>query len=103
MKIHFKLIGSVFCSFRGRLLVPHSDDSSSVTLYGVITGEVLQNVGLCSALRAFEQGGIFIVQGRIFIVLHLLWQGTAVFRVLSEGPPHLFASYDTQGDMEDLF
>jgi hypothetical protein len=23
--------------------------------------EVLQNLGLCSALRAFEQGGIFIV------------------------------------------
>jgi hypothetical protein len=35
MKIHFKLIGSVFSSFRRRLLVPHSDDSSSVTLYGV--------------------------------------------------------------------
>jgi hypothetical protein len=26
-----------------------------------ITGERLQNLGLCSALRAFEQGGIFIV------------------------------------------
>jgi hypothetical protein len=25
------------------------------------TGEGLQNLGLCSALRAFEQGGIFIV------------------------------------------
>jgi hypothetical protein len=24
-------------------------------------GEGLQNLGLCSALRAFEQGGIFIV------------------------------------------
>jgi hypothetical protein len=37
------------------------------TLYGdvTITGEGLQNLGLCSALRAFEQGGIFIV-------LHLL-------------------------------
>jgi hypothetical protein len=45
-------------------------------LYGdvTITGEGLQNLGLCSALRAFEQGGIFIV---------------------SEGPPHLIASYDT--------
>ena len=32
-------------------------------LYGnvTITGEGLQNLGLCSALRAFEQGGIFIV------------------------------------------
>jgi hypothetical protein len=26
-----------------------------------ITGEGLQNLGLCSALKAFEQGGIFIV------------------------------------------
>jgi hypothetical protein len=26
-----------------------------------ITGDGLQNLGLCSALRAFEQGGIFIV------------------------------------------
>jgi hypothetical protein len=27
----------------------------------IIPGEGLQNLGLCSALRAFEQGGIFIV------------------------------------------
>jgi hypothetical protein len=26
-----------------------------------LTGEGLQNLGLCSALGAFEQGGIFIV------------------------------------------
>jgi hypothetical protein len=26
-----------------------------------IAGEGLQNFGLCSALKAFEQGGIFIV------------------------------------------
>jgi hypothetical protein len=33
------------------------------TLYGdiTVTSEGLQNLGLCSALRAFEQGGIFIV------------------------------------------
>jgi hypothetical protein len=33
------------------------------SLYGDVTiaGEGLQNLGLCSALRAFEQGGIFIV------------------------------------------
>jgi hypothetical protein len=32
-------------------------------LHGEVTiaGEELQNLGLCSALRAFEQGGIFIV------------------------------------------
>jgi hypothetical protein len=37
--------------------------SSMRLLYGevTITGEGLQNLGLCSALRAFEQGGIFIV------------------------------------------
>jgi hypothetical protein len=35
----------------------------SLTVYGDVTiaGEGLQNLGLCSALRAFEQGGIFIV------------------------------------------
>jgi hypothetical protein len=50
-------------------------------LYGDVTiaGEGLQNFGLCSALRAFEQGGIFIVP-------HLLWHGTSVFPVSSEGP-----------------
>jgi hypothetical protein len=37
-----------------------------------IAGEGLQNLGLCSALRAFEQGGIFIVP-------HLLWHRTSVF------------------------
>jgi hypothetical protein len=36
-----------------------------------------KNLGLCSALRAFEQGGIFIVP-------HLLWHGTSVFLVSSE-------------------
>jgi hypothetical protein len=32
-------------------------------LYGDVTiaGEELQNLGLCSAVRAFEQGEIFIV------------------------------------------
>jgi hypothetical protein len=33
-------------------------------------------LGLCSALGAFEQGGIFIVP-------HLLWHGTSVFPVSS--------------------
>jgi hypothetical protein len=67
-------------------------------LYGdlTITGEMLQNLGLCSAFRAFEQEGFFIVP-------HLLWHGASVFLVSSEGPPHSIASYDTQGDVEDLF
>jgi hypothetical protein len=60
-----------------------------------ITGEELQNLGLCSELRAFKQGGIFILP-------HLLWHGASVFSVSSEGPPHSVASYDTQGDVEDL-
>jgi hypothetical protein len=37
--------------------------SRNFHLYGDVTivDEGLQNLGLCSALRAFEQGGIFIV------------------------------------------
>jgi hypothetical protein len=67
-------------------------------LYGHVTttSEGLQNPGLCSAVRAFEQGGIFIVT-------HLLRHRASVFSISSEGPPHLVASYDTQGDVEDLF
>ena len=61
-----------------------------------ITGEGLQNLGLSSALRAFAQGGIFIVP-------HLLWHGTSVFLVSPEGLPHSVASYDMHGDAEDLF
>jgi hypothetical protein len=60
-----------------------------------ITGEGLQNLDLCTALRALEQGGIFIVP-------HLLWHGASVFPVSSKGLPHSVASYDTQGDVEDL-
>jgi hypothetical protein len=37
-----------------------------------ITGEGLQNLGLCSALRASKQGGIFTVS-------HLLWHWNSVF------------------------
>jgi hypothetical protein len=61
-----------------------------------ITGEGLQNLGLCSAIRAFEQG-------RIFIVPHLLWHGALVFPVSSEGPPQSVAFYDTHGYVEELF
>jgi hypothetical protein len=61
-----------------------------------IACEGLQNLGLCTALRAFEQGGIFIVT-------HLLRHGASVFLVSSEGPPHSVAFYDTQGDVKDLF
>ena len=54
--------------------------------------EGLQNLGLCLALRTFEQRGIFIVP-------HLLWHGVSVFPVSSEG----LAFYETLGDVEDLF
>ena len=59
------------------------------------TGEGLQNLSLYSALRAFKQGGVFIVPH--------LWHGTSVFPVSSEGPPHLVAFYNTRGDVEGLF
>jgi hypothetical protein len=79
-----KLIDWLFAVLRPRSRIFHS--YGDVTIAG----------GLCSALRAFEQGGIFIVS-------HLLWQGTSVFPVSSEGPPHLVAFYDTRGDVDDLF
>jgi hypothetical protein len=68
-------------------------------LYGDITiaGEGLQNLGLCSALRAFEQGWIFIVP-------HLLWHGASVFR--SHPKDHPIQSPLTThkgGCVEDLF
>ena len=44
-----------------------------------ITGDWAAISGLCSALRAFEQGGIFIVP-------HLLRHGTLVYTVSSERP-----------------
>jgi hypothetical protein len=66
-------------------------------LYGDVTiaGEGLQNLGRCSALKAFEQGGIFIAP-------HLLQHGASVFPISSEGLPHSVVSYDTQGDVENL-
>jgi hypothetical protein len=55
-----------------------------------IAREGLQTLDLCSALKAFEQDGIFIMP-------HLLWLGASAFPVSSEGPPHLVAAYDWQG------
>jgi hypothetical protein len=59
------LVGYCFTS-RSKFFHLHGD----VT----ITGEGLQNLGLCSALRAFELGGIFIVP-------HLLWQPGLIRRI----------------------
>jgi hypothetical protein len=58
----------IIYGFTSRLRIFH--------LYGDVTiaGERLQNLGLCLALRAFVQGGIFIVP-------NLLWQGTSVYPV----------------------
>jgi hypothetical protein len=69
----------------------------SIHLYEHVTiaGEGLQNLGLCSALKAFEQRGIFIVPP-------LLWHGISVFPVSSVGLPHSVAPYDTWGGVEDL-
>jgi hypothetical protein len=36
-------------------------------------------------------------------VPQLLWHWALVFLVSLEGLSHLFASYDMQGDVEDLF
>jgi hypothetical protein len=83
-------IDRLFKSFTSRSRIFH--------LYGDVTiaGEGLQNLRLYSSLNPFEQWMIFIVP-------HLLWHGALVFPVSSEGPPHLVAFYDTQGDVEDLF
>jgi hypothetical protein len=80
----------IIYGFRSRLWIFH--------LYGDVTiaGEGLQNLGLCSAHKGFEQCGIFIVP-------HLLWHRTSVFQVSSEGPPHSVASCDTREDVEELF
>jgi hypothetical protein len=67
-------------------------------LYGDVTivCEGLQNLGLCSALRTFEQGG-----GSLSC--HTCWERTSVFPVSSKGPSHSVASYDTHMGAEKLF
>jgi hypothetical protein len=70
--------------------------TSRSRIFHLLSVKWLQNFGVCSALRAFEHGGIFIVP-------HLLWHRATVFPVSSEGLPHSVASYDTQGDVENLF
>jgi hypothetical protein len=54
-------------------------------LYGdvTITGEGLQNLGLCSALRAFEQGGIFIMPScRTVALWFVIWSLTITLQIL---------------------
>jgi hypothetical protein len=52
---------------------------SRLSNFSAITGDRAANLGLCSALWAFEQGWIFIVP-------HLLRHGTSVYTVSSERP-----------------
>jgi hypothetical protein len=61
-------IDRLICCFTSRSRIFH--------LYGdvTITGEGLQNLGLCSALKAFKKRGIFIVP-------HLLRHGASIFPV----------------------
>jgi hypothetical protein len=75
------LIISGFTS-RSRMFHLYGDDN--------IAGKGLQNLGLCSALKAFAQGGIFIVP-------HMLQQETSVCPISSDGLSHSVAFYDTQG------
>jgi hypothetical protein len=91
-------IGSISNELDWLIIYGFTSRSRIFHLYGDVTiaGEGLQNLGLCSAHRAFELGGIFIVP-------HLLWHGASVFPVSSKGPPHLVASFGTRGDVEDLF
>jgi hypothetical protein len=59
-------------------LKPHEQFFSHLAAV-TITGDSAANFGLCSALKAFEQGGIFIVP-------YLLQHGTSVYTVSSEAP-----------------
>jgi hypothetical protein len=65
-------------------------------LYGDVTivGERQQNIGLCSVLLSREGS----------LSCHTCCDnGASVFLVSSEGLPHSVASYDTRGDVENLF
>jgi hypothetical protein len=61
-----------------------------------IADEGLQNLDPYMELRVFEQKYIFTMP-------HPLWHETSFFPVSSEGPPQSVASYDTHGNVEDLF
>jgi hypothetical protein len=62
-------------------------------LYGDvnIAGEGLQNLGLLSALNAFDQ---------VYLATPAMTWGLG-FPVSPEGPTYVVAFYDTQGDVED--
>jgi hypothetical protein len=77
-----------------------SPAQKKIHIDGVLTftGEGLHNLGLCSALRAFEQRGSFIVP-------QPLWQVTWIFlgaSVLSEGSPHSVGSAKDLTDSQQV-
>jgi hypothetical protein len=61
--VFFKQTFFFTCKFFRLITYGFTSRSRIFHLYKDITiaGEGLHNLGLCSALRAFEQGGIFIV------------------------------------------
>jgi hypothetical protein len=63
-----------------------------------IAGEGLQNLGLCSSLRTFEQEGMFF-RATPAVTRGLGFSGF----IQSTPPPYSVGSNDTQGDVEDLF
>jgi hypothetical protein len=78
MKIHLHQTRRHICLF----VYSHMSNFFSYLVAVTIVGDRSANLGLCSALRAFEQG-------RIFIMPHLLWHGTSVYMVSSERPTHM--------------
>jgi hypothetical protein len=88
-------------------------------IYGDVTftGEGMQTIGLCSALRTFEQGGgslschTYCDTGPRFFRSHPkqspiqspLTTHEGMRRIYSNPDPHSVASYGTQWNAEDLF
>jgi hypothetical protein len=57
----FQIVFSVKNTFKLQCVDTSRSRIFHLYVHVTITGEGLQNLGQCSALRAFEQGGIFIV------------------------------------------
>ena len=83
-KNEYKLLKTIMIDWL--IIYGFTSHSRILHLYGNVTiaDEGLQNLDLCSALRAFEQGGIPAVT-----------RDLGFFSVSSEGSPHLVASYLT--------
>jgi hypothetical protein len=68
-----------------------------VRLFATKESYIVENLGLCSELKAFEQGRIFN-RATPSVTWYL-----SFFPISSQGLPHSAASYDTQEDTENLF